>query len=78
MSSKSTEGDDPGPSPATVLILSIADTTWRMFLPIVGLLLLGRAADDAWHTGHLWMAIGTIVGIVISGLLIKQQLERKV
>lgn len=78
MSSKSTEGDDPGPSSATVLILSIADTTWRMFVPIIGLLLLGRMADDLWHTGHVWMALGTVTGIIISGLLIKQQLERKI
>lgn len=78
MSSKSTEGDDPGPSPATVLLLAIADTTWRMFMPIIGLLLLGRMADDAWRTGHTWMAVGTVSGMIISGLLIKNQLNRKI
>ncbi|NCU37860.1 hypothetical protein EOL96_02265 [Candidatus Saccharibacteria bacterium] len=61
-----------------LLVASIADTTWRMFVPTIGLLLLGRAADDTWGLGHLGMAVGTIVGAAIAALLIKRQLEMKV
>lgn len=81
MSKVSNEGDGPdrpAKSPASVLILSIADTTWRMFIPVIGLLLLGRLADDTWHTKPLGMIVGVILGTIITAILIKRQLEKEV
>ncbi len=79
--SKDSNEDTPAPtgkSPASVLFLSIADTTWRMFIPVIGCLLLGRLADDYWHVKPLGMIAGIIIGCVITGLLIKQLLEKEV
>ena len=81
MSKVSNEGDDPAPkgkSPASVLILSIADTTWRMFIPTIGMLLLGRLADGMWHTKPLGMIAGIIIGSTITAILIKRQLEKEI
>jgi hypothetical protein len=80
MSKDSNEGTPAptGKSPASVLILSIADTTWRMFIPVIGCLLLGRLADNYWHTKPLGMIIGIVLGCVITGLLIKRLFEKEV
>jgi hypothetical protein len=80
MSKDSNEGTQrpTGKSPASVLFLSIADTTWRMFVPTIGCLLLGRLADGSWNTKPYGMMIGIIVGVSISGYLIKQQLDKEV
>lgn len=64
------------PKNSTVVLLlgTIADTTWRMFVPIVGLLLLGLWIDSTLNTLPWAMVILTIVGIVISAELIRRQL----
>ncbi len=66
------------PSPAAVLITSIGDTTWRMFVPTVGCLLLGRLIDDNYHTKPWGMVSGIVIGTVITAFLIKRQLEKEV
>lgn len=80
MSKDTNEGDQrpTGKSPASVLFLSIADTTWRMFVPTIGCLLLGRLADNSWNTKPFGMMIGIVMGIAISGYLIKRQLEKDI
>lgn len=76
MSKVHKSGEDNSPiSPAVVLATTIADTTWRMFVPTIGLLLAGRAIDDAFRLKPVGMAVGTIIGAIISGILIKRQLE---
>lgn len=67
-------GSDNG---AIRLIIDMADTTWRMFVPIVGLLLLGRYADNYTGTKPFLMLLGAIIGAGIAALLIKSQLTRK-
>lgn len=64
-------------SPAMSVASTIADTTWRMFVPTIGLLLLGRMFDTAYDTKPLGMAIGTVIGAVIAGILIIRQLNNK-
>ncbi len=67
--------DEP-PKKSTVLLLlgTIADTTWRMFVPIVGLLMLGLWVDK--QIGTLpWATLAlTILGIAIAAELIRRQL----
>lgn len=58
--------------------MTIADTTWRMFVPTVSLILLGNLADDTWHTKPYGLLVGATVGALIAGLLIKQQLAKDV
>lgn len=54
-----------------VILKTLADTTWRMFIPpalgaVVGLQLESQGV----HQAAVW---GAIVGVVISGLLVWQQ-----
>ena len=65
-------------STAVLVFADIADTTWRLFVPIVGLLLPGRYADVHWGTKPWLMLAGAVLGSVVAGLLIKQQLTRSV
>lgn len=67
----------PPPKTSTVVLLlgTIADTTWRMFAPTLGLAALGLWADESWTTGPLWSLTGVFTGIVIAGLLIRQQFK---
>ena len=65
---------------ASSLILDMADTTWRMFVPTVGLLLIGRAADTRFGTKPWCMFVGIVFGVIIATVLVKRQLtleERK-
>jgi len=58
------------------LITSMADTTWRMFVPTVGLLLVGNAFDEQLHTRPWLLLVGVAVGGCISAILIKKQLAK--
>ncbi|HSW90409.1 MAG TPA: hypothetical protein VLF64_00250 [Candidatus Saccharimonadales bacterium] len=58
------------------LIASMADTTWRLFIPTLGLLLSGNALDDKLHT-HPWLMLaGAILGGWIAAVLIKRQIAK--
>ena len=64
------------PKNSTVLLLlgTIADTTWRMFVPIVGFLLLGVWLDKQLGTVPWMMLLLLIIGIGIAAELIRRQL----
>ena len=67
---------EPPKSKSTVLLLlgTIADTTWRMFVPIIGLMLLGLWIDKQFDTLPWALISLTIVGIVVAAELIRRQL----
>lgn len=65
----------PGQSPVVLLLGTIADTTWRMFVPTVSSIMLGLWADISWGTKPWMTVIGIVVGVGITSLLIKQQLK---
>ncbi len=71
-----TPQSDSAPDALIVLIRDMADTTWRMFMPIVGLLLVGRYADSRWDTKPFMMLLGALLGAVIAAALIKRQLRK--
>lgn len=58
------------------LITSMADTTWRMFVPTVGLLLVGNMLDTQFHTKPWLLLAGVAIGGCISAWLIKKQLAK--
>lgn len=71
--------DENGKEPVSdsvYLIVSMADTTWRMFVPTIGLLLAGHYLDTLWHTKPWMMLVGVTIGGAIAGLLIKRQLAK--
>ena len=72
-----TEDQLPSTKNAAILLLGdIADTTWRMFLPTIAGIVGGAAADSYLGTSPWLFAIGTLVGCVIAGMLVKKQLEK--
>lgn len=73
--SKAPKPDKPQ-SDSMYLIVSMADTTWRMFVPTIGLLLIGNTLDEAWGTKPWLLLAGVAIGGGIAALLVKQQLAK--
>jgi hypothetical protein len=66
------------PKQSTVLLLlgTIADTTWRMFLPVLIGVAVGFWLDSVLKT-QPWLAItGVILGSIGSGYFVLQQLKQ--
>lgn len=82
MSTSSDKRDTPAPPPqrSTVILLlgDIADATWRMFVPSLAGIVGGYMLDDVFDTKPWLFVGGTILGCVVAGLLIKQQLQKKI
>ena len=58
-----------------VLLMTIGDTTWRMFVPSVGFTLLGVWADVQLDTKPWLMVVGIVVGCTGAALLVKKQIS---
>ena len=61
---------------ALLLIGDIGDTTWRMFVPTVGLTIVGLYLDTLIATKPWMMILGIIIGAAVAWLLVKRQLDR--
>ena len=73
---KQGDADAPSSSPAAFVVTTIADTTWRMFIPTIGALLLGTYGDKHFGT-FPWLFIASIIiGVAISAVLIRRQLKQ--
>ncbi len=68
----------PPPDSSTVILLlgDIADTTWRMFVPTLGCIGLGFAADMSWKTKPWMTILGVIVGVGLAALLVRRQFAK--
>jgi len=65
----------PPEKSTVVLLLGIAaDTTWRMFVPIIGIALLGVWADHTFASKPWMTTAGIIIGVAIAAALVRQQL----
>ncbi len=65
------------PKKSTVLLLlTIADTTWRLFIPIVGFTIGGLLIDKWFGTKPWLMIFAIIIGVGVSLLLIQMQLKK--
>lgn len=74
-------GTEPPPKPTkrqtAILLATIADTTWRMFVPILGLLALGLWCDKQVFASTPWLTVGgLLLGILLATALVRQQLKR--
>jgi hypothetical protein len=65
------------PDKSTVILLlgTIGDTTWRMFVPTIGLTVLGLLADKQLHTTPWIMIAGIILGIILAYVLVRRQIK---
>jgi len=57
------------------LLLSMADTTWRMFVAPAVLVPVAIAGDLKFHTKPWLTILAAIVGMGLSVLLVRQQLR---
>jgi hypothetical protein len=79
--STSPKNSDATPTPpdrTTVILLlgTIGSTTWRMFVPIIGLTIAGVYGDNMLATKP-WLTIaGITLGIIIAGFLVKDQIKK--
>lgn len=57
-------------------MLTIADTTWRLFIPLVGLTILGLLLDKQLGTKP-WVMIGAMMlGAVLAFWLVRLQIKK--
>lgn len=77
----SQKGDDnqsatPDATTVSLLLGTIGDTTWRMFVPTVGLTVLGLLADKWLMTTPWLMIVGIVCGALAAFVLVKRQLKK--
>jgi F0F1-type ATP synthase assembly protein I len=66
---------DPLDHTTATLLLTMADTTWRMVVPTAILATLAVMADLRWHTKP-WLTLASLpVGLGLSVLLVRRQLK---
>lgn len=65
------------PSPATVLLLfgTIADTTWRLFVPTLLGVIVGLMIDNHFATKPWFTIIGVGVGALLAFALVYSQMK---
>jgi hypothetical protein len=80
MSTSKPDADAPNtpPDDSTVVLLlrDIGDTTWRMFVPTIGVTFLGFWIDKSYGTKPYGIIIGVVIGCIIAGVLIRAQIKR--
>jgi hypothetical protein len=77
--SQNQRGTTPTPPDHTTVVLllgTIADTTWRMFVPIIGLTILGVFGDNTYHTKPWLTMSGIVLGVAIASLLVIRQIKK--
>lgn len=72
--------DKPKPKPdratTVALLTTFADTTWRMFVPSVLLIAGGIYGDVRFRTGPWLSLVSVALGLIVSTLLIKDQIKK--
>ena len=69
--------NDTGDSSAMmILVRTMIGTMWRMFLPTIGLTLLGLWLDNVSGMKMRWLLAGIISGTIISVILVVLQIAK--
>lgn len=69
--------NDTGDSGAMMILArTMIGTMWRMFLPTIGLTLLGLWLDDVSGMKMRWLLAGIISGAIISVILVALQIAK--
>lgn len=58
-----------------LMLLTALDTTWRLFIPIIGGTFLGIGIDHLFNIVPFGTVACLILGVIASGLLITKQLQ---
>lgn len=62
-------------STVVLLLKDVGDTSWRMFVPTIGLTVLGIVADRHFLTTPWATIVGICIGVVIATILVCRQLK---
>lgn len=77
VSSREKDSQKSPPEPrSTVVFMTIADTTWRMFVPSIGCTFLGIWVDSKLGTAPWLLFVGVAVGFIIAGLAVRLQYKK--
>lgn len=69
--------NDTGNSGAMMILArTMIGTMWRMFLPTIGLTLLGLWLDNVSGMKMRWLLAGIISGAIISAILVALQIAK--
>ena len=68
------DAQKPGADAVMMIFGTIGDTTWRMFVPSVGLTLLGVWADGQFGTKPWLMLAGVVLGFAGAIVLVRRQI----
>lgn len=71
-----TSQSSSAPEPVGVILATIGDTTWRMFVPSIGFTLLGVWLDTQLDTKPWLMVAGIAVGVTGAILLVMRQIGK--
>lgn len=61
---------------STLLARTMIGTTWRMFVPSIGCLIVGLLLDGMYHTTPWLLLIGFLIGLMVSALLVRGQIRQ--
>lgn len=69
--------DVPGDAvePSVFVFGTIADTTWRLFVPTIGFTLIGAWLDAQLHSLPWCMIAGIVLGSLLAIALVRRQLH---
>lgn len=80
MSTSQNDGDKtptpPDAQTVTLLLTTIGDTTWRMFVPTIGLTITGLLVDKWLHTTPWMMIVGIALGAYLAYVLVQRQIKK--
>lgn len=74
-SASSTPDTTRGSLSTKVVLLQLADTTWRIVVPVLALAGAGLFIDRKIGTGPWLTLAGMALGFVFAGLLVKKQVD---
>lgn len=63
----------PEPSPTMIVLATIGDTTWRMFVPVLGGALIGYGIDKLIASRPIGVLSGTFIGVALAVILVYLQ-----
>lgn len=77
VSPNSSDGhESPSGRSSTVVLMTMADTTWRMFVPSIGCTFLGIWLDSKWQTTPWLMFAGILLGFTVASLAVWLQYRK--